>query len=148
MLIYIGIIVLIILILFSTSENFVGSKDTDYIKLYEGYNQKKLVFDYVPNFGRSYLKDIFKINLKSIDLNIPFKNDGLDNVRMVKIWSLYNGENLASSESDFYNPYTEPDFARKANDAKYKLIIDAKSGDRIKINFTEPIKRIFIQAVF
>ena len=38
------------------------------------------------------------------------------------------------------------DFAKNANDAKYKLIIDQKPGSRIRMNLQEPVTRLFIFA--
>lgn len=122
-----------------------------YVKLYERFNQKNLIFDFQPLLsdpGALHLRKMVKVDVKSIDLNLPLKGDNLDDARTIKIWNIYNGDNTASSESDFYNCYTEPDFARKANSAKYQLLIDMKAGTRIKLNFEIPIKKVFIYARF
>jgi hypothetical protein len=155
MLVYLAIVVIIIILilLMSPTENYTNPtiKPEPYIKLYERFNQKNMIFDFEPllsNPTYMYLKKIVKADVKSIDLNMPLKNDNLDDVRRIQIWNIYDGDNTASSESDFYNSYTESDFARKANDAKYKLLIDMKAGNRIKLNMAEPIKKLFIYARF
>lgn len=120
-----------------------------FIRLHESFNLKNLVFDYEPVFDdptSMYLRTVVKANIKSIDINLPKKNDGLDSIRTVEIWNIYNGDNTASSESDFYNMFTEPDFARRANDAKYKLITKVSAGNRIVLNVDEPIKKVFVYA--
>ena len=152
MLIYITIIVLLLLLLLyllTRNEHYENVGPSPYIRLYENFNQKDLVFNFDPLLTDPtalYLKKMVKVNVKSVDLNIPLKNDELDPFRKIEIWNVYNGDNTASSESDFYDSYTEPDFARRANDAKYKLLIDMKAGSRIKLNFREPVKKIFIYA--
>lgn len=116
-----------------------------WIRLYEGFYQNKLYLNFESK-QPLYVRKMFKINLKSVDIFIPLLGDGLDNIRSVKIWSIYPDSLVASSESDFYNPYTEPDFARRANTAKYKLILDVRAGQRVLQDITEPVKKIFIYA--
>lgn len=149
------IILIIILILFNyyKQEHYENPniKPEPFIKLYERYNQKNLIFDFEPLLTSPdylYLRKIVKANIKSIDLNIPLHNDGFDDTRTIEIWNIYDGNNTASSESDFYNPYTEANFARRANSAKYKLLLKMNAGNRIKLNLTEPVKRVFIYARF
>jgi|GEM_PF-4681748 len=153
-------IILILIILLSllfflspSSEHFTNPtiQPEPYVKLYERFNQKNLIFDFQPAVedpGAQYFKDIIKAEIKSIDLNIPLKNDELDDIRKIELWSLYDGDNTSSSESDFYNPFTEPSFARRANSAKYKLIISMSAGNRVKLNLAEPVKKVFVIARF
>lgn len=127
--------------------NTVNSKP--FIRLYEGFGYKNLVFNFEPLTQDTpaylYLRHIYKVNLKSADINVIKRNDGLDDLRFVKIWNIYDGNNTASIESDFYNPYDESDIARRAN-PKYDLIVDVKAGEHLTMEFTKPIKRIFIYA--
>lgn len=158
MLKYIALIIVLFILLFivftkAIAENYTNPtiQPTPYVKLYESFNGKDMVFEFQPILedpSALYFRDIVKVNVKSMDLNLPLKGDDLDDIRTIEIWSLYDGSNIASSESDFYNPFTEPDFARKANSAKYKLIVKMKAGQRIKLNVSEPIKKVFIYARF
>lgn len=151
---YVAVVIILIILLFMLSpaqEHLTNTtiQPIPFVRLYERFNQKNLIFDLTPVLEdptSMYFKDIVKAEIKSIDLNLPIKNDNLDDVRKIEIWSIYDGNNTASSESDFYNPYTEPDFARRANSAKYKLLVSMKAGNRIKLNLAEPVKRVFIYA--
>lgn len=153
-LIYVSLIVILILLLiflFSNSEKFVNPtiQATPFVRLYERFNQKNLIFDLTPVLQdptSMYFRDIVKAEIKSMDLNLPLKHDNLDDARKIEIWSVYPGDTTSSSESDFYNPFTEPDYARRANSAKYKLLVDMKAGNRIKLNLDEPVKKVFIYA--
>ena len=157
------LIVVLILLLYSNqskAENLSDKIKTEpiklqkttpkpFIKLYEEFNEKGLVFDFEPILEERtsrYLRKVLKVNLKSIDINVPKQNDGADEQRHVEIWSVYAGDNTASTESDFYNSFTEPDFAKKANPAKFKLITNAKAGERLTLNIMEPVKKIYIFA--
>lgn len=151
MLIYIFVILIILLIFYLPINEYFGDEiiSKPHIKLYENFNQKNMVFNFEPILEDPtalYLRKTVKINVKSIDLNLPEKRDGFDDLRTVEIWNIYDGDNTASSESDFYNSYTEPDFARRANSSKYKLLVKLKAGSRIKINIGEPVKKIFLYA--
>lgn len=141
------LVLLIIYINFNKKENLEIKPNYPYIKLYENFYQNGLIFDFEPFDDPSalYIRKIIKANIKSIDLNIIKHNDGLDDTRFIKIWNMDDGSNIASLETDFYNPYTESDFARRAN-PKYELIVDIKPGERLTANFTIPIKKIFLYA--
>lgn len=155
---YIGLILILFIVIvyyFIYNENFKGVFDYSiekdpFIHLYEHYNNEGLVFSFdpqTPEPENNYLRMDFKGTVKSIDINLPMKNDNLDSIRFVKIWAVNPESNLSSSENyGIYNTYTEPDFAKKANDVKYKLILDQKPGSRIRMNLIDPANRWFIFA--
>ena len=155
---YIAIILILIILIInfmSHMESFTGvfdysiSKDP-FIHLYEHYDNQGAVFTFdpqTPDPDNNYIRMDFKGTVKSLDINLPLKKDNLNSIRFVKIWAINSGSNIASTESlGIYNTYTEPDFAKNANDAKYKLIIDQKPGSRIRMNLPEPVTRLFIFA--
>jgi len=149
------VIFLLLLLIFvlGGNENFVNPtiQTKPFVKLYEGFNQKDLIFVFQPLLNDPaalYLKYIFKGNVKSVDINIPLSNDNLDNTRKVQIWNIYDGDNMASSESDFYNTYTEGNISLRANPGKYKLLLDMCAGNRIKLNISEAVKKILIYVRF
>lgn len=125
----------------------VSPGDRPHIKLYEGFYQKDMMLSLEPEPGKPfYIRKIYKINLKSVDIFIPTRNDGYDDARTVKLWSMYPDDITASSESDFYNSYTEPDFARRTNGAKYKQLLEVRAGQHVVVNITDPVKKVFIFA--
>jgi len=145
---YVLIIVMMILIAIS-AEQFIDPKNKAYIRLYSDFNQNNLQFQFTPRdqfYRNRYIRLIVKINLKSLDINMPLLHDGLDDVRVLEIWNMYEGTNVSSLESDFYNSYTEPDYARRANPGKYKLLLRLHAGQHYKLNITEPVKKIFLYA--
>jgi hypothetical protein len=156
------IIVLLILIIFYLLSNkkenlyepvelaLIPVRSTDpqpYIKLYDRFNKESLIYEFkpvieTPNAG--YVRRVIKINLKSIELNLPKKYDGSDDYRRIEIWALYPGDNTSSIQSDFYNSYTEPDNLKTAIPGKYKLIVKLKAGEQVTANIMEPVKKIFL----
>ena len=108
-------IVLILILLISYisinslfSEQFENDtiQENPYIKLYERFNGKNLIFDFEPLLdspGALHLRKYVRAEIKSIDLNFPLKNDGFDDVRYIKIWNVYGNDVISSSEADFYN---------------------------------------------
>ena len=149
-------IVILILLLHRNSENLTDKitlepislqKTTPkpFIKLYEEFNENGLVFDFQPVLNArtsNFLRKILRVNLKSMDLNLPIQKDCMDDERRIEIWSVYD----SSTVSDFYNSFTEPDFAKKANPAKFKLIANVKAGERLNVNVMDPVKKIYIFA--
>src|SRR5579883_1687981 len=108
--IYLALVIILILITGYLITNLLSEKYTNpsiqprpFVKLFEHFNQHGLVFEFAPILetpAAMYFRDIIKAEIKSIDLNIPLKNDDLDDIRTIKIWSMYDGNNIASSVSD------------------------------------------------
>lgn len=152
------IIVLFLLIFYSkseNSENFYPSSSnpekapSPYMKFFQNPYGKYLVFHFEPNPNYPeaiYLRDIYKANIRSMDLFLPLQHDGFDSLRSIKIWNIYNGSNTASTESSFYSPFTEPAWTRRVNFGKYQLLVELKAGEHKKLNFEIPIKKVFIEA--
>lgn len=117
-----------------------------YVKLYEDMRRTDLRFVFPdPYYGESkdrYLRKIVKINLKSYDINIPKDPNIVNDLRRVEIWSIYDGDNDASLESDFYNSYLEPEYALRANSGKYKKILTVYPGNHAVGTIEEPVKKI------
>jgi hypothetical protein len=57
---------------------------------------------------------------------------------------MYPGDTTSSTESDFYNSYTERDNGRTGNPFKYKLLVKLKAGEKVSANIMEPVKKVFI----
>ncbi len=157
--IIIVLLILIILYLLPKKETFepvnieiIPTKTAEtkpYIKFYDTYNKKTLIYKFEPiisDRANNYLRKIFKINLKSLELNLPKREDGSDDQRTIEIWSMYPDSNTSSLQSDFYNSYTEPDYGRDANPGKYKLLVKLKAGEKVSANIMEPVKKIFVFA--
>ena len=148
------LIVFFIVIIFYNSVEYFNNPvvlDRAFIKLYQNFNNNAMIFDYEPVLDWPtglYYKQQFRGVVKSIDLNLPKKNDGLDIYRTIELWSVYGGTNISSEESDFYDPYMEPHLALKANSGKYQLIAKIEAGSRIKLNLTIPVNRVMIYAKF
>jgi hypothetical protein len=152
------ILILIILYLLKNKEHLYEPVDIEviptkasskkaYIKLYDQFNKESLIFNFEPLLAapaNNYIRKIVKVNLKSIELNLPKKNDGNDDYRVIEIWSMYPGDTTASMESDFYNSYTERDNGRTGNPFKYKLLAKLKAGEKVSANIMEPVKKVFI----
>lgn len=135
------IILLLLLIIFYVrrSENLESGGSS--VLLYEDFGQKKLAY----SFQGSYIKEQIKINLKSVDINLEKVNETYDKVRRVEIWRIGDSE-VSSSESDFYNSYLEPEYALRANPARYTLIARVFPGQRLKADIVEPVKKIWLFA--
>jgi hypothetical protein len=128
-----------------------------YIRLYEGFNYQNLAYSYTPgNIDyttpagaiKGYLRLIIPVNLKSVDISLPKLGTQIDQIRRVEIWGMdQHDDNIASIESSFYNSYLEPEFAMKANPARYKHLIRVLPGDRVRKEIDEPVKKIFIVAI-
>jgi len=129
--------------------------DTSWVRLYGAPWQKNLAFEYAPVYGQfGFLRKIMPIQLKSVDINVPaIANDAGQNatmksmnpVRGVRIWSMFTNMPTASNLPGFYNSYTEPDFARRANSGKYTLVAQVGAGQRLIANVSEPVKKIFME---
>lgn len=120
-----------------------------FIKLYQSFNEQNLIFEFKPlleNPAAQVYKEMVRGVIKSVDLNLPKKNDGLDDLRKIELWSVNGGNNISSSETPFYNPYLAASFAMKANPGLYKLIVKVNAGSRIRINLTFPVNKTFIYA--
>jgi len=140
------VICFIIILVFCSqkrSEALEMPQTTTYIKLYEGYNFQNLAYDLSLNTGE-YMKQILRVNLKSIDIQIPKLNDKYDEIRRVEIWSVSDGDNNASLESGFYNSYLEPESELRANPAKYRQVVQVLPGQNVKIDIAIPVKKIFL----
>lgn len=149
------ILTIIILSLFCKKSELFTTKvprHRPYIHLYENFNQNNLVFTFDPLLSDPtslYLKYVFRGVVKSVDINVPLLDDDENNnVREVKIWKVYDSDNLGSLEGDFYNTYTDRNVAYIANDSKYKLLYHVNAGERITLNVEEPIKKLLIYARF
>ena len=103
-----------------------------HVKLYEDMHWSDLAFE-----NYKYIRTKYRINLKSYDIYVPLINDGIK--REVLIWKI----DTQSTESDFYNMYTEPRFAHSI---KNKLILHVKAGEHARGILTEPVKIIFIHS--
>ncbi len=124
-----------------------------YIRLYEAFNQEDIGFEFAPDIdylnqtGNGFYRAVVKMNLKSIDINLP--KTGIptyDQIRKVELWSVYPGMVDQSTESDFYNSYLEPDWALRANSAKYRLICRVLPGNSLKVDMIEPCKKVWVIA--
>ena len=150
------VIILIYYMYQTNSEHYtIGSnphpdvQPTPFIKLYDSFQWKGLVFEHFPEMNLpayKYVNTFYRGTVKSIDLNLPKQDDNLDSVRNIQVWGVNGSDNLASSECDFYNPFTEPDWAKRANYVKYKLLGEVRAGERIRIDLNTPIKKVYIYA--
>lgn len=150
------IVLLIVIIVFISAVRTegldVGPTTDSYIRLYEGFEFKNLAWEYQPKMDiehppQSYVKQIIKINLKSFDINLlAYGIPRYDQIRRIEIWSVYDGNNTASSESDFYSSYIEPEYALRANPGKFERIVRVLPGQRFKLNVEIPIKKILLFA--
>lgn len=124
-----------------------------YMKLYEGFDQKDLAFEFAPfidytnNVGQGFLREIIKINLKSVDINLPRLGNQYDEIRRIELWAVDDTNENASMESSFYNVYLEPEYTFRANPARYQRIIQVLPGDHAKLDIVEPVKRVFVIAI-
>lgn len=118
---------------------------TSYIKLYESPGQKDLAFKYETN-KVGFVREVMPMNLKSVDISLPLWGTPYDELRRVDIWSINHGDNLASLEADFYNIYLDPDYALRANSAKYTKVLSVLPGQHVKVDMIVPIKRILLYA--
>jgi hypothetical protein len=147
------LLIVIVFVVQTRSERLdVGPTTGSYIKLYESFEFKDLAWEYQPKMDinhppESYVKQMIKINLKSFDIDLlSYGIAKYDQLRRVEIWSVYDGNNTASSESDFYSSYIEPSYAFRANPAKYELIVKVLPGQHFKLNAEIPIKKIMLIA--
>jgi len=132
------------------------SDDKPYVALYEGYNHKNLAYHFAPHsidynsydINRGYIRQIIKCNLKSLDINLPRIGNAYDTIRRVDIWAVDERDNsTASSESGFYNSYLEPDLELRSNPSRYRKIIQVLPGNRVKMEITKPVKKIYLIAI-
>ena len=84
----------------------------------------------------SYLKQIIKINLKSLKVN-SLNHD-------IEIWSIGNEDITASSESGFYDTYTIPESELRSNPAKFKKILSVSPGETKTMEIATPVKKILM----
>lgn len=141
------IIILLIFIWIQGWENFENIQPDSYVKLYQDFNQKTEIFEFKPLLNdpdARYFRGIIRGNIRSIDLNLPKKNDGLDQNRFIEIYSMYGGDNISSEVSTFYNFYTGPDWVPRVNGGIFKLLTKLKAGSRIRLNLDYPVNRVFI----
>lgn len=140
------------------AEAVIGSAPS--VKLYEGPYGRDLAYDFTPrttDVGEGYMRIIMPISLQSLDINLPLRDPALepgdmpnitsrsyDPQRFVQVWAVFGDDTVASTESGFYNAYTEPDWARRANSAKYKLIAAVAPGERLVANVQIRVRRIFL----
>jgi hypothetical protein len=123
----------------SSKEEFdEGGKGT-YVRLYEGFGQKKLAYQ-----TSGYDKIILPVDLKSVDIYLAQLGDERDAVRKVEIWSMYDGSNSASTEASFYNSYLEPEVELRSNPAKYQLLIRVAPGEHLRADLIRPVKKILL----
>lgn len=141
------ILCILILVLYCTKNTeHLEDRSSSYIRLYEGFGLKKLSYEFYPDEGGNYIKQILKVNLKSIDINLTELGNKYDEIRRIELWSISGGGNISSSESGFYDSYLEPESALRANSAKYQKIIRILPGNHVKLDLTFPIKKILIIA--
>jgi hypothetical protein len=124
-----------------------------YVKLYESFGQDDLGFEFAPDIdyimksGQGFYRGQVKMNLKSIDINLPNTGiDTYDQIRKVELWSVYPDMVTQSTQSDFYNSYLEPAYSLTGNPAHYRKICRVLPGERLKIDMVEPIKKVFVIA--
>lgn len=158
------VILLIIVILNTTAEQLCSSPilsrnpvdSQPYIKLYEGYNFTNLTYNFAPkhidytttDIIRGYLRQILRCNLKSVDINLPRVGGEYDQIRRVEIWAMDQiDNNTASVEAGFYNSYLMPESELRANPGKFKQLIRVLPGNHVKLEITEPVKKIFVIAI-
>lgn len=110
------------------------------LELYNDYARRHLEV-LVPLIPKKRYRDIWRGVVKSIHVEWPNVENG-----RLRIYSLYPGDAASSSESDFYNPFTESGDVYRANSAKYQLVLDT-SPDRGHVQdyeVTEPVKRVLV----
>jgi hypothetical protein len=135
------IILIIIFYLAKRKEHMTDIRSN--IMLYEGFDQKNLAYSESLKPGE-YIKKMVRINLKSVDINLPKLGDKYDEIRRVEIWAMNNEDVNASLESGFYNSYLEPEIEFRANPAKYRKILRVLPGEHLVMNMTVPIKKIML----
>lgn len=119
-----------------------------HIKLYEAPGQERLAFLFSPPAGEpGYVREIMPMNLKSVDISLPRVGEPFDQIRRVEIWSINHGSNIASLESGFYNTYLEPDYALRANSAKFTKVLTVLPGQHMRADIALPVKKIMLYAV-
>ena len=122
------VIIFLLIILFSSFQEHLEEKpNLGVITLYE---TDGIVYKSIPT------RDIVPVNLKrySIDLS------GLSKDKFVELW----GMNIMSSESEFYNSFTSPEFARRANPGNFDFIARVNGGNKIDLLNIVPTKKVFI----
>jgi hypothetical protein len=113
-----------------------------YVKLYEGFDHTDIVFD--ADVAKSpYLRLLRPIDLKSLDIDLRGASDSLT----VTLWSVYPQSATASTEATgvYSDVYREPEFAFRANSAKYEKIAEVRGGDALAANVGSVVKRVFIE---
>lgn len=117
------------------------NKTPPYVKLYEGFNWKKRVFD-VSLLEFPYLRLLKPINLKSFDIDLT----GAPASQSVELWSVYPNSAVSSTQATgiYTDIYREPEYAFRANTPKYQKIAEVKGGEILKENVDDVVKRVFI----
>jgi hypothetical protein len=112
-----------------TSEKFTAPAR---VELYSSYNYKDLYF--TSNGPRRL---IIKGPLKSYSVTAG--------ATPVELWSVDSRDiSTASSESGFYNTYTEPDIELRANPSRYILLARVAAGNTSRGEITIPVKKVYI----
>jgi hypothetical protein len=120
-----------------------------YVKLYEGFNYTHKVFDkFTDSTGNLYYRILMPINLKSLDINVTPTSSGnaTGEPRGVSIWSVYPGDQTASTEATgiYMDTYTDPTYAFRANSPKYQHVTTVEPGQHVRMELEDPVKRIFM----
>ncbi len=142
------LLVLLALSLNSSQEFMTVNEDESYvITLYEGYRVSDVKKTFAGNINKpSYMKLIFPFNLKSYTINTPKIPKG--KTLHIKIMSLYEGSNIASSVATGVgtDPYKEPEYTRTASPTKYTILEDLYITDQLNTvkELTIPVKRVML----
>lgn len=129
---------------------FTPNTNVNYVRLYEELDQAGLAFEFQPNMnygdkiGNGYMRIIRPISLKSIDINVPRVSADYDPLRYVRVWQMYGNDSTASTESGFYNAYTEPEWVTRSS-PKYQLIAIVLPGEHLVANVTDRVRRVLLE---
>jgi hypothetical protein len=144
------VVLLLIIILYhgSNAEHLASTPNESFVRLYQAFNYKELVFDKsVGTTENLYYRILMPINLKSIDINVTASSAANTlKPRGVSIWSVYPGDATASTEATgiYMDAYTDPAFAFRANSPKYQHVVTVNPGEHVKMELEVPVKRIFM----
>lgn len=137
------IIILLVFIFWKNTENLESPQSAIY--LYESFGFKDLAYTLSLKPG-DYIKQIIRVNLKSMKISLTKLGNKYDEIRRIEIWAMNNEDVTASMESGFYNSYLEPEVELKSNPAKYKKIATVLPGQNISIEMQFPVKKILLIA--
>lgn len=149
---YLSAVVIVLVILFivlpSSAEHMDEPNGNYSVVLYEGYRVSDVKKSFVGSVNKpNFLKLIFPFNLKSYTINTPVipKN----RVLHIKIMSLYEGSNIASSVATGVgtDPYKEPEYTRTASPTKYTILEDLYISDKAVnkvVELDKPVKRVMM----